>query len=139
MTATPQAIAAAVAAVKAEITEDVANGIIPTTIADFSDLHSYVDANMYGGEHTDALYDDVLDHAEAARQGIDPYADIAAMQQAVEDWIKSGALLTLPGVTCTLCRVPVVYRPRMTAWTDVTDGGVYCDSGERHRTDVLTP
>jgi len=34
---------------KAEILEDMSSGIVPTTVSSFSELHDYVDANVYGG------------------------------------------------------------------------------------------
>ena len=34
---------------KAEILEDIAHGPVPNTVSRFSELHDYVDANMYGG------------------------------------------------------------------------------------------
>ena len=32
---------------KVEILEDMSNGIVPTTVSSFSELHDYVDANEY--------------------------------------------------------------------------------------------
>ncbi len=34
--------------IKAEILADIASGRIPATVSSFSELHDYVDANMYG-------------------------------------------------------------------------------------------
>lgn len=49
VTRTPEAIAQAAEQVKAEILQDIATGIMPFDVADFSDLHDHVDANEYGG------------------------------------------------------------------------------------------
>lgn len=38
-----------VARMKAEILADIANGTVPQSIKNFSELHDYVDANCYGG------------------------------------------------------------------------------------------
>jgi len=43
-------IAAVVAAAKAEILADIANGTVPETVSSFSELHDYTDANMYADE-----------------------------------------------------------------------------------------
>jgi hypothetical protein len=40
---------ATVARMKAEILADIAAGTVPATVASFSELHDYVDANTYGG------------------------------------------------------------------------------------------
>ena len=34
---------------KAEILADIASGVVPATVADYSELHDSVDANGYGG------------------------------------------------------------------------------------------
>jgi hypothetical protein len=34
---------------KREILADIANGTVPATVASFTQLHDYVDANYYGG------------------------------------------------------------------------------------------
>lgn len=80
---------------KREILDDVAAGVVPATVADFSELHQYVDANCYGG--TEALLDkahgecpDTDDgHAEAWNSFctlVNPAFD------AVDAWIKSGGI-----------------------------------------------
>ena len=38
-----------IARAKTEILFDVADGTLPKTVANFSELHDYVDANYYGG------------------------------------------------------------------------------------------
>lgn len=38
-----------VAKVKAEVLADIADGTVPATVATYSELHDYVDANVYGG------------------------------------------------------------------------------------------
>ena len=33
----------------AELCEDIASGLVPSTVSSFAELHDYVDANCYGG------------------------------------------------------------------------------------------
>jgi len=65
---------------KRQVLADVAAGIVPATVASFSELHDYVDANGYGG----AFEDD----APEANDGI-----WDALQSAVDEWIKSGGVV----------------------------------------------
>lgn len=62
-----------VESVLAEIRQDVACGIVPATVASFSELHDHVDANDYGqeipegeGENLHALWIEVQDQVDAA-------------------------------------------------------------------------
>jgi hypothetical protein len=64
---------------KREVLADVAAGIVPLTVGSFSELHDYVDANGYGG----AFEDDAPDTDDEIWD---------AMQDAVDGWIKSGAM-----------------------------------------------
>ncbi|MCL5745317.1 MAG: hypothetical protein M1541_15555 [Acidobacteria bacterium] len=64
---------------KREVLADVAAGIVPVTIASFSQLHDYVDANGYGG----AFEDDAPDASDESWD---------ALQCAVDGWIKSGEM-----------------------------------------------
>jgi len=88
----PQLVVRAAARVKGEVVEDVKNGTVDPLVTDFASLHSYVDANMYGGEDADALWDEFMDHGDAAARGIDPYRGLNAMQDIVDMWIKTGGL-----------------------------------------------
>ena len=68
----------AIAQAKDEVAADVKAGVVPRTVASFSDLHDHVDANEYGG-----LCDERSDADE----------DFAnALQDAVDSWIKEGNL-----------------------------------------------
>lgn len=102
-TVTPEQIAKAAESVKAEILEHVEAGIIPATVADFSALHDYLDANMLGGEDTDALWDDDEDSD-------DRYVALNAMQTAVDEWIKAGALRDAQHPVCKHCGEAVITR-----------------------------
>lgn len=66
---------------KSEIIEDVANGVVPADVKNFSELHDYVDANMYGG-----LCD------EDSKVPFEPLDEINEIQGAVSEWIESGQL-----------------------------------------------
>jgi len=57
---TPEQLAEAM---KKKILEDVQNGVVPTGVKSFSQLHDFVDANCYGG--TEALFDELDDAASA--------------------------------------------------------------------------
>ena len=69
--------------IKAEIASEVEAGRIPVTVKDFSDLHSYCDANQLG------------DADEAWGAFSDPQAADAFVNEAqniVDAWIKNGGL-----------------------------------------------
>lgn len=75
-----------VSQIKDQIIYDVENGFVPNDVESFSELHDYVDANMYG------LEDDEEDWGDAET---DPneWADmINAAQGIVDDWIRDGNL-----------------------------------------------
>ena len=86
---------------KQEILTDVKDGTVPCTVASFSELHDYVDANCYGGtedmlEHLDAEYPDTDEEAHMANLNamtdlMNPAMDI------VDQWIKGGGLLPKKG------------------------------------------
>lgn len=69
----------AVERAKSEVLADVASGIVPETCASFSELHDYVEANGYGGAFEHDFDNDETDFWNA-------------VQDAVDLWIKSGAL-----------------------------------------------
>jgi len=62
---------------KREVLADVAAGIVPVTVASFSELHDYVDANGYGG----AFEEDAPDTSDGLWD---------ALQSAIDGWIRSG-------------------------------------------------
>jgi hypothetical protein len=81
MIADRTALQLTIARARREVLSDVAAGTVPASVADYSGLHDYVDANYYGGAFEDpppAPVDD-LDFWNA-------------MQGAIDDWIKTGAL-----------------------------------------------
>jgi len=69
----------------AEILNDMARGIVPTTAASFSELHDYVDANCYGG--FEALHDSVDAEDPQARDALWQYMNDA--QNAVDTWLRT--------------------------------------------------
>ena len=73
--------AAIVAAMKREITADIEAGIVPSTITDFSELHDYVDANVYADE-------ELLKYEETTGQEWLDY--INGVQDEVHQWLKDG-------------------------------------------------
>jgi hypothetical protein len=74
---------ATVDAMKAEITYDIINGTVPTTVSTYSELHDYVDANEYGSDTAfDTLvdtdeWDNVVEHLNRA-------------QNVVNEWLRAG-------------------------------------------------
>ena len=64
---------------KQEILADIAAGRVPTTVASFSELHNYVDANEYGG---------------ACEGDFDGSDEVVAfwnrLQNEVDAWLKAG-------------------------------------------------
>ena len=77
---------------KAEILEDMSNGIVPTTVSSFSELHDYVDANEYGGLCSDAWFclpehaDDLT--VEANGGWLLHFEHSVAVQDAVDAWLQ---------------------------------------------------
>ena len=71
--------------IKAEILADVRAGVVPETVASFSELHDHVDANCYGGLCFD-LYDLLIDFCGGEDEAV---ALINAAQNEVDAWIKS--------------------------------------------------
>lgn len=80
---------------KAEIIEDVKNGVVPLTVKNFSELHNYVDANCYGG--TEALLDEMDKHVPDTDEGhssaLSALCDICnPAQEIINDWIAAGGI-----------------------------------------------
>lgn len=63
---------------KVEITEAIAEGVFPPDVADFSTLHSYMDANTLAGLCDDGDNDDV------------DIPGLAYAQEIVDKWLKAG-------------------------------------------------
>lgn len=78
----PDTIRLAVARSKREILLDIARGTVPADVPDFSTLHNYVDANVYGG---------LCDGSWHVGQPGD-LDDANAVQGQVDAWLRSGAL-----------------------------------------------
>lgn len=71
----PSHTAATIARMKREILVDIEDGLVPTTVRSFSELHDHVDANEYGGLCSDAPAS--MTDAETA-------------QNAVNEWLSAG-------------------------------------------------
>lgn len=84
---------------KVEILEDVSTGRVPKTVASFSELHDYVDANCYGGFCDDDYmknawgYDGFMSDDECP-DGIQDkvVAFCNAAQDAIDTWIRDGGI-----------------------------------------------
>jgi hypothetical protein len=76
---------------KKEILNDVMRGVVPTDVADFGELHDYVDANMYG--HTESIEklfeknDEPTDSQD--REVIQVFAKV---QDVLSSWISTGQM-----------------------------------------------
>lgn len=75
---------------KAEVLELVTHCVVPHTVASFSELHDHVDANELGGLTRDDCPWWPGGHLEAEKAN--------AVQDAVDAWIKGGALRTTGGL-----------------------------------------
>ena len=90
-------------AYKEEIIDDVVTGRVPDDVANFGDLHNYVDANMYGEEHPAVKAEWVIHQLYGER----PYEDLDAREtaafegwmgfkneaiEAIDEWIQSGGI-----------------------------------------------
>lgn len=80
-----QLIEAHIVKAKQQIREDVACGLLPPDVGSFAELHDYVDANLYG-------LDDPADEAYWDKAGEFLSESVNAIQDAVDAWIKTGAL-----------------------------------------------
>lgn len=88
---------------KKETLADIASGRVPATVASFSELHDYVDANEYGGFCEDAFQYDASDDAKVDL--------VNKCQSAVDRWIKkrsAGGPAPTP-----VFRVDTVYRVQL--------------------------
>ena len=64
---------------KREVIADVMAGNVPASVADYSELHDYVDANYYGGAFDGDFEIEDTDYWNAA-------------QTAISQWIEAGGL-----------------------------------------------
>jgi hypothetical protein len=95
-----QFTATAVRLSKEEILERVSMGELPDTVADFGELHDYMDANTLGGFCDDQLqpvFDAIFPHiasdTENGTISSGAFMDAANdVQNAVNDWIQSGGM-----------------------------------------------
>lgn len=78
-----------IARAKREILADVENGTVPRTVATFSDLHDYVDANGYGGFFDEG---DILEDHAGDLDGDELVDEANAVHDEIDTWIKGGGL-----------------------------------------------
>jgi len=76
---------AAIERAKAEIRHDIKNGVVPADVPDFSSLHDFVDANMYGGmcDEGPSSAAESMNHEDWIEWG-------NALQSYLDDWLKAG-------------------------------------------------
>jgi hypothetical protein len=68
---------------KQEILEDIADGTVPATVASYSELHDYVDANGYGGAFEDWSWED----GKVPEEVVNFWN---RLQEACDQWLKNG-------------------------------------------------
>ena len=73
----------------AEIMSDVQKGIVPTNVPDFSALHDYVDANLYGGAD---YWPNMPSETDDERYQNDFCRFWNAVQDREDAWIKAGGI-----------------------------------------------
>lgn len=79
---------------KREITWDISDGYVPDTVASFSEIHDYRDANYYGGFCEDKFADAMIeafggrDEHEGMPQGMVDFINSA--QDQIDQWLTGG-------------------------------------------------
>lgn len=84
-------IAWMVGSAKREVIELVRNGDVPADLEDLSQLHDFVDANVIGWDPLDVHGDYYGQFDDPSRHEATNYWH-AAWQNAIDEWIKSGAM-----------------------------------------------
>lgn len=76
---------------KREILEDVSAGLVPATVASFSELHDYCDANHYGGafEVDPECKPEITDELRSHQAFVDFWTRV---QSEVDAWLKAGGV-----------------------------------------------
>ena len=74
---------------KDEIMSDVRKGIVPPSVPDFSTLHDYVDANLYGGAD---YWPNMPSETDDERYVNEFCRFWNAVQDSVDAWIKVGGI-----------------------------------------------
>jgi hypothetical protein len=82
----PPTVAQVVLLAAAQIEVDIVNGIVPATVGSFSELHDYVDANMYGDPDLEVFG---LGTHEG-REDLPAIAFVAEVQDVVDAWLRAG-------------------------------------------------
>lgn len=70
---------------KREVLADIAEGTVPATVRNFSELHDHVDANEYGGLCEDERFDRIRELEEATGRNL-----VDEVQNAVDEWLRDG-------------------------------------------------
>ncbi len=76
---------ATIARAKREVLRDIAGGTVPTTVDNYGDLHTYVDANYYGGAFEQTCMD-----PNTGEIPDDHWKFWNDVQNAVHEWLKAG-------------------------------------------------
>ncbi len=85
MTPTPKQMAETM---KSEILRDIATGIVPDSVSSFSELHNYVDANLYG--NAESVLAELSELHQEAQTALDSHVAIAnAAMEIVDNWLQN--------------------------------------------------
>jgi hypothetical protein len=87
MTTTWPTVAELTEAMKTEVRDLIADGNVPETVQDFSDLHDYVDANMLGGSKLPEYPDDDDEAEEWSNTAVELLNEA---QTEISRWLTSG-------------------------------------------------
>jgi len=68
---------------KAEIMADVKAGVMPATVKDYSELHDFTDANLYGLPEGYSFNNDDTDLLNAAQDAINAWIAAGGITEAV--------------------------------------------------------
>ncbi len=77
-----------IALAKSSIVALIAAGTIPATVATFSELHDYIDANELGSLCDESTWPEV--DGESAAAHADRIAECGRVQSAVDAWLRDG-------------------------------------------------
>jgi len=84
------------ARMKAEILQDIADGVVPADVGSFSELHDHVDANCYGGLCDDDCPPELIpwhyngDESDEAREANPAIDRVNVIFDIVDGWLKLG-------------------------------------------------
>lgn len=92
----PTRLAESLARAKREILADIAQGILPATVDTFDELHTYVEANRYGGLRDNGPTSAIVGQDTPA----DRNARATYIRDMIDSWLQTGRADSMP---CEVC------------------------------------